>query len=286
MADRDKLQQRGTVDDRRGSRSQSVKKIWWIGITWIVIVLAVWYFGWTDTALQVYDALEQSQPQVVTQQSVEWNVYAGEDDYETFVSTVLGSANTLWWQAFAANDIRYQEPRLVLFRWATQSACGGAVSQVGPHYCPTDQTIYLDETFFEDMEKRLWAQGGDVAEAYVIAHEVGHHVQNLLGTLTKVQSARSISESAWNEASIKLELQADCFAWIWSRAIDDAWVLERNEIYEAMDAAAAVWDDSIQRRTTWKVRPESWTHGSSAQRKEWFSKGFDSGDVGECNTFS
>lgn len=285
MAYRDKLTQRGNVQDRRGVK-MSGAWIWGLWITGIVVILAVGYFGWPEAALQLFDTLQQSQP-TLSQEVDSNSIYAGEDEYETFVSTVLWTANTLWWEAFASNNLRYEEPTLVLFRGATQSACGWAVSQVWPHYCPVDQTIYLDETFFEEMETRLWAKGGDVAEAYVIAHEVGHHVQNLLWNLQKVQQARGISESAWNAASIQLELQADCFAWIRASAIRDAGALESpDEIYEAMDAAASVWDDSIQRRTSWTIQPESWTHGSSAQRKEWFARGYDTGDVGECDTFS
>lgn len=249
-----------------------------IGITWIVAIVAVWYFGWPEAALQVYDILQWQQP-TISQEVDPNSIYAWEDEYETFVSTVLGSANALWSQAFAANNITYQEPRLVLFRWATQSACGGAVSQTWPHYCPADETIYLDETFFEQMESRLGAQGGDIAEAYVIAHEVGHHVQHLLWTLDH-------AHSAWNQWSIDIELQADCFAWIWANMIRQAWVLESpDEIYEAMDAAASVWDDSIQRRTTWTIQPETRTHGSSAERKEWFTRGYQTGDISACNTF-
>jgi predicted metalloprotease len=191
-----------------------------------------------------------------------------------FVSTVLGSVNDTWENVFAQNNLTYEEPKLVLFRGSTQSSCGGAVDYVGPHYCPEDETIYLDETFFDELTTRLGAQGGDVAEAYVIAHEVGHHAQNELGIFDRAGSS--------NEDSIRLELQADCFAGLWAYSIKDLGVLEQNEINEAIDAARSVGDDRIQAQTTGRVNPEKWTHGSSAQRTQAFNTGFSSGNLASC----
>lgn len=199
------------------------------------------------------------------------------DDYPKFASAVLGSANDEWEAVFAQSDTRYREPRLVLFRAATQSACGVATSDVGPHYCPDDETIYLDETFFDELQRRFKAQGGDVAQAYVIAHEVGHHVQNQLGIISRSQEG--------NAESIRVELQADCFAGVWAYSVNKQGVFEPGEVGEAIDAAAAVGDDRIQKAVSGRVNPETWTHGSSADRVSWFNRGYESGDPSQCNTF-
>lgn len=203
--------------------------------------------------------------------------YAGNDSYEVFVSTVLGSTNDVWKREMNQEGKEYIPPKLVLFRQATESGCGVATSQVGPHYCPVDQTIYLDETFFDELTNRFGAKGGDVAQAYVIAHEVGHHVQNAEGTID--------GHAQDNDTSIRIELQADCYAGIWANSIKDKGILEKNEINEAMDAAAAVGDDRIQEKVTGYINPESWTHGSSQERLRWFTRGYDSGAVSACDTF-
>lgn len=190
------------------------------------------------------NVLEQLQQTQITtgNNSLQAEEFAGNDSYEVFASKVLGSANDTWRQVFADSGKNYREPKLVLFRSATQSACGLATSQVGPHYCPADETIYIDETFFSELTKRFGAKGGDVVEAYVIAHEVGHHVQNQLGLTEQV--ARSNN----NEDSIRLELQADCFAGIRGYSIARLGVLENGEINGAIDAAEAVGDDRIQEK--------------------------------------
>jgi predicted metalloprotease len=213
-------------------------------------------------APSAYDQSEQSQE------------YAGQDEYEVFASTVLGSNNDLWQQIFSQNNQTYAPPKLVLFRTATNSGCGTATSQVGPHYCPVDSTIYLDETFFDELTNRLGAQGGDVAEAYVISHEVGHHAQNELGIIAQAQNS--------NESSIQVELQADCFAGLWAYSIRDKQVFQPGEIQEAMDAAAAVGDDRIQEKVTGQINPETWTHGSSQQRVTAFNTGYQTGDFSRC----
>ena len=213
--------------------------------------------------------------------------FEGEDDYEVFAETVLGSTNDTWIPIFEASGLQYGEPTLVLFRSATQSSCGGANSAVGPHYCPLDETIYIDETFFDELTSRFGAEGGDVAEAYVIAHEVGHHVQKRIGVMEQVQSAQQAASSQQeaNDLSVRLELQADCFAGIWAYSLRDQGVFLPNEIHEAMDAASAVGDDRIQQAVQGQVNPESWTHGSSEQRVEWFTRGYDEGDPTRCDTF-
>jgi predicted metalloprotease len=193
--------------------------------------------------------------------------YAGNDSYEQFTSTVLGSTNDGWAAAFNGGGRTYVPPKFVLFRNSTQSACGGAYAQVGPHYCPTDSTIYLDETFFDELQSKFGGSTGDVAQAYVIAHEVGHHVQTELGI---------------DKDPIAMELMADCLAGMWAYSIRDQGVFEAGEIKEALDAASAVGDDNIQKRTQGTVNPESWTHGSSAQRVAAFNLGYSSGDFERC----
>jgi predicted metalloprotease len=269
MALWDKLGSRGNVEDRRGFGPTAIAG-GGLGLTGLAIVIVLNLLGGGD----VGDVLSQLQGiQVQPAQVQNTTEFEGEDTYEVFASTVLGSNNNLWSNIFAQNNMTYEPPRLVLFRGATQSACGGANAQVGPHYCPLDATIYLDETFFDELTERFGAQGGDVAEAYVISHEVGHHVQNLLGT---IDTARD------NASSIKVELQADCFAGLWANSIKDLGVFEAGEIKEALDAASAVGDDRIQESITGRVNPESWTHGSSEQRVASFNKGFETGSIEQC----
>ncbi len=275
MAQWDKILSRGNVEDRRGMRV--VGGVGGLGVAGIVLYLVLSYLGGGDLT----DVLSQLENVPVETQQVDSKDFEGADNYEVFVSTVLGSNNDMWASVFARNNLNYTEPKLVLFRQATQSSCGLADSQVGPHYCPNDQTIYLDETFFDELQTRFKAKGGDVAEAYVIAHEVGHHIQNQLNILENV-----LNEGQTNESSVKLELQADCFAGLWANSIKDAGVFEQGEIAEALDAASAVGDDRIQSSTTGQISPETWTHGSSQQRVEWFNRGFTSGSVDQCNTFN
>jgi predicted metalloprotease len=270
MANWDKLTGRGNVTDRRSLGAVGGS----LGIGGIVLILALTYL----TGGSVTDVLPEITQNLLVEQDPDFDpsVFEGADQYEVFVSTVLGSNNDMWSSLFAKNDMTYTPPHLVLFRGATQSACGGASAQVGPHYCPLDSTIYLDETFFDELQRRFGAQGGDVAEAYVIAHEVAHHAQYELGLAENAERS--------NEDSIALELQADCFAGLWAHSIKDRGVFEPGEIKEALDAAAAVGDDRIQEAVTGRVNPESWTHGSSEQRVSWFNRGYESGDLSQCNT--
>ncbi len=263
MADWNKLGSRGTVEDRRGLGPMAGG----LGIGGVILYLAFSFLtGGSISPDTLNTLLQESQ---VQRQNIDTSQFAGADSYEVFVATVLGSTNDMWSQVFAQNNMTYEPPKLVLFRGATQSSCGGASSAVGPHYCPTDATIYLDETFFEELTSRFGAQGGDVAEAYVIAHEVGHHAQNMLGLIDQANS-------------IHTELQADCFAGLWAYSVRDKGVFEPGEIQEALDAAAAVGDDRIQKMQTGHVSPETWTHGSSADRAAWFTKGYESGDLNQC----
>ncbi|MFA9289330.1 MAG: neutral zinc metallopeptidase [Weeksellaceae bacterium] len=268
MAQWNKILSRGNVEDRRGFSPM----IGGISITGVLVLMAVNYLlgGSPLDALQQINNLPQE-----TSSTKLTDEYDGSDEYEVFASSVLGSTNELWTAEFASQGQQYTEPKLVLFRTGTESGCGGASSEYGPHYCPIDQTIYIDETFFDELTSRLGAEGGDVAEAYVIAHEVGHHVQNQLQDLNQRDS---------NEESIAVELQADCYAGLWANSLRDAGIFEPGEIAEAMDAAAAVGDDRIQERVTGEVNPETWTHGSSEQRQAWFSRGYESGDFAQCDT--
>ncbi|GAB4478542.1 MAG: neutral zinc metallopeptidase [Elainellaceae cyanobacterium] len=209
-----------------------------------------------------------------------------DDQAAAFVSTVLGYTEDTWEQIFREKGSRYVEPKLVLFSGVVNSGCGTAQSSMGPFYCPLDQKVYLDMSFYNDMQRRLGA-GGDFAYAYVIAHEVGHHVQNLLGISDQVQSTqRRVSKTQANQLSVRLELQADCFAGVWAHRTQQAQqFLERGDIEEALNAAAAIGDDRLQKQAQGYVVPDSFTHGSSAQRVRWFTKGIETGDVNQCNTF-
>lgn len=275
MAKWNKIGSRGNVDDRRGMSMSGLPGIGGLGIVGVIIVIGISLLGGGDGGVDLNSVLTQLQTAQTQQSSgVQPEQYKGEDDYEVFTATVLGSNNDVWEQVFKNSSNSYQPPKLVLFRSATQSGCGVATSSVGPHYCPADQTIYLDETFFDDLRQRFGAIGGDVAQAYVISHEVGHHVQNELATLSSGQSS--------NKDSIKTELQADCFAGIWAYSLKDQGVFEPGEFNEAIDAAAAVGDDRIQEKVDGRVDPESWTHGSSEDRKYWLQVGYDTGNPAQC----
>ena len=273
MAIWDRITSRGHVEDRRAS---PIALGGGLGLGGLALMIALTYLTGGD----ITDVIQNIDPNTIIQQQPQNTTqYEGEDAYELFASQVLGSNNDAWSAIFGQNNQTYVPPKLVLFRQATQSACGTATSSVGPHYCPLDQTIYLDETFFEALKSRLGAQGGDVAEAYVISHEVGHHVQNQLGTINRAL------ESGDNEDSIRVELQADCFAGIWANSLKDKSIFESGEINEAIDAAAAVGDDRIQEKVTGQVSPETWTHGSSEQRVSWFNRGYENGTPQSCDTF-
>lgn len=272
MAVWDKITSRGTVEDRRGLGGASAVG-GGLGIAGVLIALALNYFGVAVDPSTINSVLAQLEQGSVSQQSgVQPEEFQGEDSYEVFASTIVGSTNDTWRDIFRQNGQEYTEPKLVLFRGGTGSACGGALSQVGPHYCPGDRTVYLDETFFDEL-KALGGSNGDVAQAYVIAHEVGHHVQNLEGALV----GRST-----NAESVRTELQADCYAGLWAHSIKHLGVFENNEIQEAVSAAAAVGDDRIQKQAGQRVNSESWTHGSSEQRVGAFTKGYETGKVSSC----
>src|SRR3984893_3470665 len=213
------------------------------------------------------------------------------DQQGQFVAAVLGDSEDRWTEIFREQFGRsYQPPRLVLFRGATRSGCGFAQSAMGPFYCPQDQRVYLDTSFFNDLENRFHGCSGKAcqfSQAYVITHEVGHHVQNLLGILPKVQQAQqSMGASQRNAAQVRIELQADCFAGVWANHSQQKWnFLEQGDIQAALQTASAIGDDRLQKQTQGYVVPDSFTHGSGAQRMQWFQTGFKSGKVNDCNTF-
>jgi predicted metalloprotease len=212
---------------------------------------------------------------------------AGDDEMKAFVSVVLGDTEDTWHAVFKELGTTYREPKLVLFRGAVQSACGFAQAAMGPFYCPGDQKVYIDLSFFEDLRRQHGAPG-DFAQAYVIAHEVGHHVQNLLGTSGKVQQAqRGTNKTEANQLSVMLELQADCYAGIWANRAERArQILEEGDIEEALRAANAIGDDRLQKQSRGYITPDSFTHGTSEQRMRWFKRGLTTGSLESCNTFA
>ncbi len=240
----------------------------------------VGYFGLRFLGI---DLLNISTP---TQSASTQNLSAEDQELVDFVAVVLGNTEDTWTPIFQQMGRQYQRPKLVLFRNAVSSACGFAQSAMGPFYCPGDNKLYIDLSFYQDMKNKLGAPG-DFAQAYVIAHEVGHHVQNLLGVMTKVNQMQSGKDQATvNRLSVLQELQADCFAGIWGHYADkDFRMIEDGDLEEALNAAAAIGDDNLQQKANGRIRPEAFTHGTSKQRMEWFKRGMDSGDVGACNTF-
>ncbi|WP_289283870.1 MULTISPECIES: neutral zinc metallopeptidase [unclassified Methylophaga] len=211
---------------------------------------------------------------------------AEEKERVDFVSVILADTEETWSAIFSDNGQRYTPPKLVLFRGVVNSACGTAQSAMGPFYCPADQRVYIDLSFYDQLQNQLNAPG-DFAQAYVIAHEVGHHIQTLLGISQQVNAARnSISQVEWNKLSVKQELQADCFAGIWAHHANKArQLLEVGDLEEGLTAASAIGDDTLQKQATGVVRPDSFTHGSSAQRVSWFKTGYENGHVEACDTF-
>jgi len=268
------------VEDRRGVPAS--RGFVGGGIGTIIIVLLALYFGIDPSML--LQTSQQSAPPYVTQQRQQ--PYGGQDRMAQFVSVVLADTEKTWHGIFRQYGKTYREPKLVLFTDAVDSACGFAQAATGPFYCPGDQKVYIDLGFFEEMKNRFQAPG-DFAQAYVIAHEVGHHVQNLLGIAEKVQSTmRRVSKAQANRLSVRMELQADCYAGVWGYYADRSrGLLETGDLEEALGAASAIGDDRIMRRSSGTVVPDAFTHGTSAQRVRWFRRGFETGDVKQCNTF-
>ena len=275
--------QSDNMEDRRGLSGGKVA----IGGGAIgIIILLINLFG-GQNAQQLTPILEQLQQGQQTEQTTQ-ELSPADKEMGEFVKTILADTEDVWNKIFQENGLTYEEPKMVLFRNNVETACGSATSASGPFYCPGDKKVYMDLAFFEELKTRFGAQGGDFAIAYVIAHEVGHHVQNLLGTSTKMrQLQEGKSEAEANKLSVSLELQADFFAGLWTHYNQNKnQMLEPGDIEEALSAANAVGDDAIQSKMQGHVVPDSFTHGTSEQRMYWFNKGFKSGDINQGDTFA
>jgi len=268
------------VEDRRGSGLPIGGK--GIGIGTIALALVAMYFGVDPSVvLNIGQGLNQQAP-------VESKPIPKDDPMAIFVAKVLGSTEDTWGKIFANAGEQYPAPKLVLFSGQTPTACGTGQAAMGPFYCPVDSKVYIDLQFYQEMKTRFNAPG-DFAQAYVIAHEVGHHIQHLMGTSDKVQQARqnARNEAEANQYSVRLELQADCYAGVWAHHADGKnRILEAGDVEEAMTAAAAIGDDALQKQSQGYAVPDSFTHGTSQQRMRWFNQGLTDGDVEKCDTFS
>lgn len=265
------------VEDRRGGGGGRVAVGGGIGI---IIVLVGLFFG-QDLSGIANLVSTQSGNQITTGQGI-------DDEGKKFISGVLESTEQVWGPQFEKLGRHYQQPKLVLFTDAVESACGNASSAVGPFYCPGDNQVYIDLSFYDDLKNRFGA-AGDFAQAYVIAHEVGHHVQNLLGTSNKLHAARGrVSEVEYNKLSVMLELQADFYAGLWAHHAQnlELFKLDAGDIDEALTAANAIGDDKLQKQAQGEVVPDAFTHGTSAQRMFWFKKGYETGDIKQGDTFN
>ena len=275
--------QSGNLEDRRGISGKG-KLAAGGGVIAVVVILLQIFGG--ETGQQLAPMLEQVSQGQSSQQVEERDLTPQEQETGKFMSTILAYTEDTWRQIFQENNLgAYKDPKMVLFTDAVATGCGNASAASGPFYCPADQKLYMDLSFFNELKSRFGAEGGDFAIAYVTAHEIGHHIQTLLGTSQKVRQAQERTDEAGaNRLSVAQELQADFYAGVWAHYNQK--YLEAGDIDEALSAANAVGDDAIQRRTQGSVRPDSFTHGTSAQRKEWFMKGYNTGDIRQGDTFS
>ena len=266
------------VDDRRSSSGGK----FFVGGTIGVIILVIKFFMDGDPT-QLIQQIDQQNTQ--TTEVVNDSL---DNTMAKFVAVVLADNEDVWNKIFTENGLQYQEPKLVLFRGATESGCGNASSSIGPFYCPADKKVYIDLSFMDELKTRFGAQGGDFALAYVIGHEVGHHVQNLLGTSAKTEELQAQSnQTKANKLSVALELQADFYAGVWTYHNQQMKnILEQGDIEEALSAASAVGDDAIQQKTQGTIVPDAITHGSSTERMYWFKRGYQTGDIRKGNTFA
>ena len=267
------------VDDRRGISGGGIAAGG--GIIGVIVYLLYTFLGGGGDSSTIPPVLPGNTPTEMTAEEK-----AADDERAEFVKVVLADTEDVWNKLYSAQGKDYPEPTLVLFRDAVQSACGNANAAMGPFYCPTDQQLYIDLSFYEDLQKKLNAPG-DFAMAYVVAHEVGHHIQNLNGTADKISRLRQqVSETEYNRYSVKLELQADFLAGIWAHYAQRKNILETGDIEEALNAANAIGDDMLQKRSQGYVVPDAFTHGSSEQRMYWFKKGYQTGDLNQGDTFN
>jgi hypothetical protein len=267
------------IEDRRGVR---FGRAGGIGIGTIILALVAIYFGQDPSVV-----LQGVQPSAPTSEEVPYQETPEEAQLREFVGVVLADTEEAWGEIFRQAGGTYEQPKLVLFSGAVESACGFAQAAVGPFYCPADQKVYIDLSFYQELQSRFGAPG-DFAQAYVVAHEIGHHVQTLTGISERNMAARQrASEAEANALSVRQELQADCFAGIWAHNADRSrQLLEQGDIEEGLNAAAAIGDDRLQKQGRGYVSPESFTHGSSEQRVRWFKRGLETGSVGSCDTFA
>jgi predicted metalloprotease len=272
----------GNVDDRRGSGGGGGAIVGG-GLGTIIIAAIVFFLGGDPSA--ILSSGSSSSPQTEQRELSQGDLQVGE-----FVKMITAENEETWTKIFAENGMQYKPARVVLFREGTNSGCGQAQSAMGPFYCPTDQSVYMDMSFFQELQEKFGAKVTEFTIAYVMAHEMGHHVQNLLGTLDKTDQLRRsgrYSEAQLNQVSVATELQADFYAGLWARYSNEREkFLEPGDLESAVEAAEAVGDDNIQKRSQGYVNQESFTHGSSAQRKEWFMKGYNSGDIKQGDTFN
>ena len=278
----DDQEESSNVEDRRSNDGGMRMGGKGFGVGTIVMALVAMYFG-VDPALVMNIGQGMSQNSPVESQAI-----PQDDAPAKFVAKVLGSTEETWGKIFQASGHQYPPPKLVLFTGQTPTACGSGQAGMGPFYCPGDQKVYIDLSFYQEMKDRFRAPG-DFAQAYVIAHEVGHHIQHLMGTSDKVQQARQSArnEAQANQYSVRLELQADCYAGVWANHADGAnRILEAGDVEEAMTAAAAIGDDALQKQAQGYAVPDSFTHGTSQQRMRWFNQGLSKGDVNQCDTFN
>ncbi|MCP4405134.1 MAG: neutral zinc metallopeptidase [bacterium] len=272
------------VEDRRGGGRKIARRATGGGLGIIILSLVAMYFG-VDPSV-ILNLGSSVQEQSAPSSSGRTALTPEEQELTDFVSVVLAETEDTWHELFRQLGEQYREPTLVLFSGSVKSACGFAQAAVGPFYCPADQKVYIDLSFYDDLKNRFGAPG-DFAQAYVIAHEIGHHVQTLLGVSQKVHELRTqVSEKEANALSVMQELQADCFAGVWANHADKARkILETGDVEEALKAAASIGDDRLQMQSKGYVTPDSFTHGSSKQRTRWFTQGIQSGKVSNCNTF-
>jgi uncharacterized protein len=268
------------VEDRRGLGSGAAMGGGGIGMLLLILVISL------ISGTSPLELMQRVDTSGASSDAVEARVPPPDDPQAQFVAVVLADTEDTWNRIFTRSGARYREPVLVLFDGSVRSACGMASAAVGPFYCPADRKMYLDTAFFRDLDRRFGAPG-EFAQAYVIAHEVGHHVQTLLGISSRVQQARSrMSPAEGNELSVRQELQADCYAGVWGHHAGRRDLLEDGDIEDGLRAAAAIGDDRLQRQAQGYTVPESFTHGTSEQRQRWFRRGLQTGDVSQCDTFT
>lgn len=276
----DDYRESDNIEDRRGGGGVGVGGV---GIGGVILALVVSYFTGINP-MTLLGIIEQTP--IAHQQAPAAHKPPANDESARFVSKVLASTEDVWTETFRQNGQRYEAPKLVLFTGATPTACGTGQTAMGPFYCPGDHKVYIDLAFYRELKERFHAPG-EFAQAYVVAHEVGHHIQNLLGIADKVHRARQQAGKAeGNALSVRMELQADCLAGVWGKRTDTMKkVLEPGDLEAALTAATAIGDDRLQQQAQGRIVPESFTHGTSEQRVRWFKRGFDSGDMNQCNTF-